>query len=208
MKFWAKHIAMFFLLLIGAGRMSAQESLLDKVYERLSSSCAEITYKYTSEVSGTKLNGSGVLQLQGNLWHNDGNGLVIWCDGKTVWTADMLAEEVIIDSVTDDGNDDLTNPALMFVRMNELFNLKKTVEGKDGLTRVFILEPKSDVGIEYFNVEILKSDATIRSASFALEDGNEVKLTISSMSYLQKKPVSAFRPSQTFDSSWIVTDLR
>lgn len=208
MKLLVKHIAVFFLLLFGAGRISAQDSLLDKVYDKLASSCAEIAYKYTSEVSGVKLNGSGVLQVQGNLWHNDGNGLVIWCDGKTVWTADMLAEEVIIDSVSDDGNDDLTNPALMFVRMKELFDLKKTVEGKDGLSRIFILEPKSDVEIEYFNVEILKSDATIRTASFALEDGSEVKLAITSMSFLQKKPASAFRPSQTFDSSWIVTDLR
>lgn len=208
MKFWVKYIAIFFLLFFEAGRISAQESLLDKVYGKLSSSCAEITYKYISEVSGAKLNGSGVLQVQGDLWHNEGNGLVIWCDGKTVWTADMHAEEVIIDSVADDGNDDLTNPALMFVKMKELFDLKKIVEGKDGLSRIFILEPKSDVGIEYFNVEILMSDATIRAASFALEDGSEVKLTISSMSFLQKKPVSAFRPSQTFDSSWIVTDLR
>ena len=203
-----RHTALLFLLLFGAGSLHAQESLLTRLYDRLASSCVKIDYKYTTEISGTRLNGSGILLLQDNMWHNEGNGLEIWCDGKTVWTADMLSEEVIIDTVADDGNDDFTNPALMFVKMNDLFNLKMSVEGKDGLSRIFVLEPKSDMGIEFFNVEILKSDGSIRSSSFAMDDGNEIKLTVKSMSFSEKKPATVFRPSQTFDSSWIVTDLR
>lgn len=203
-----RHTALFFLLVLGAGRIYAQDSLLNRLYDNLASSCVRIDYKYTTEFSGARLNGSGILLLQDNMWHNEGNGLEIWCDGKTVWTADMLSEEVIIDTVADDGNDDFTNPALMFVKMNDLFNLKMSVEGKDGLSRIFVLEPNSDIGIEFFNVEILKSDASIRSSSFAMDDGNEVKLTVISMSFSEKKPVTAFRPSQTFNSSWIVTDLR
>ena len=44
--------------------------------------------------------------------------------------------------------------------------------------------------------------------SFALEDGASVNIDFISMAMKPKKPVSYYRPSQSFDASWIVTDLR
>jgi hypothetical protein len=200
---------MIFLLLLGAGRSYAQDdTLLDRLYEKFADSCVELEYSYTSKISGVNITGQGKLQIQGNMWHNEGNGVDIWCDGKTLWTADLAAEEVVIDAVSDAPEEDLTNPALMFVHMKDLFNLKQVVESADGKAYIFILEPIHEMDIDFFNVEILKSDASIRSGSFALSDGNKFNVKVSSMKQIQKKPATSFKPSQTFDSSWIVTDLR
>ena len=112
------------LLLSGAGRSYAQDvALLDRLYEKFADSCVELEYTYTSKISGVNISGSGMLQIQGSMWHNEGNGIEIWCDGKTIWTADLAAEEVVIDSVSDASETELTNPALMFVHIKDLFNL-------------------------------------------------------------------------------------
>ena len=193
------------LLLSGAGRSYAQDvALLDRLYEKFADSCVELEYTYTSKISGVNISGSGMLQIQGSMWHNEGNGIEIWCDGKTIWTADLAAEEVVIDSVSDASETELTNPALMFVHIKDLF----TVRSADGKADIFILEPIDEMDIDFFNVEIMKSDASIRSGSFALSDGNKFNIKVSSMKQMQKKPATTFKPSQTFDSSWIVTDLR
>ena len=209
MKRFHTYVIMTFLLLAGAGNVCASgHKLLDSLYEKLSSSCTSLDYVYTTEVTGVKISGSGNLQLQGNMWFNKGNGLDIWCDGRTVWTADTVSQEVVIDSVSEEYADQLVNPALMFVRMKELFNVKQAVESKDGKALIYVLEPKGDLGIEYFNIEIMKNDVSIRSASFAMEDGSDVKLTVSSMKVSSRKPSEYFRPSESFGQSWIVTDMR
>ncbi len=207
---WLKcHIAIVFLLLFGAGRSYAQDqTLLNRLYGKFADSCVELEYTYSSKISGVKIIGKGILQIQGSMWHNDGNGVEVWCDGKTIWTVDHAAEEVVIDSVYDASEEELTNPALLFVHMKDLFNLKQVAKSADGKAEIFILEPINDMDIDFFNVEILKSDASIRSGSFALSDGNKFDIKVSSMKQIQKKPATSFKPSQTFDSSWIVTDLR
>lgn len=208
MNRFISHIVLAFLLLLGAGKSYAQDNaLIGRLYDKFSSSCVELKYSYTSRVSGVNIKGSGDLLLQGDMWHNVGNGIEIWCDGKTVWTVDHEAREVVIDSVAED-DADITNPALMFMKMQEVFNVKQVLRSSDGKAEIYVLEPKNDIGIDFFNVEIMKSDATIRSGSFALEDGNKFDISVTSMTINEKKSATSFRPSQTFDYTWIVTDLR
>ena len=204
------HMVSAFLLLIGAGNAYAQDkALINRLYDKFSASCVGIEYGYVSRVSGVNIKGSGSLVLQGDMWHNEGNGIEMWCDGKTVWTVDHDAMEVVIDSVSGNGEEaDITNPALMFMKMQDLFNVKQVLGSSDGKAEIYVLEPKGDIGIDFFDVEILKSDASIRSGSFALEDGNKFDITVNSMTINEKKSATSFRPSQTFDYNWIVTDLR
>ena len=183
-------------------------ALLDQLYNKFSSSCVELSYDYVTRMSGVKVSGSGLLYVQGNMWYMEGNGIEIWCDGKTVWTVDPFAEEVIIESVSAEESEELTNPALMFVRMKDHFTVSKAIDSADAKAMIYVLEPKSDIGMDFFNVEILKSTAQIRGGLFAMSDGNEVKITVSSMKQVEKKSATFFKPSQTFNSSWIVTDLR
>ncbi len=209
MRRYKVYILLAFLLLSCAGKSAAQtDGLLDRLYGRFASSCIELEYTYVTRMSGVKLEGSGNLHVQGDMWYNAGNGIEIWCDGSTVWTVDPVSEEVIIEPVSEDDAEGLLNPAFLFVRMNEHFNVSRKLGGSDGRTVIYVLEPKEDMDIEYFNVELASSDASIRSGLMAMEDGNEVKISVSSMKEAEKKPATFFRPSQTFGDSWIVTDLR
>lgn len=197
-----------FLVMLCAGKaFAASDGPVDRLYRSLSSSFVEIVYTYSAEVQGVKIVGNGTLQIQGNMWHNDGNGLEMWCDGSTVWTADHSLKEAVIEPVYEDESI-VSNPALMFVRMPDIFKVVKSLDSKDGKAVIYVLKPIEDAPIEYFNVEIMKSDSSIRSGSFALEDGSAVQIKVQSMSVKEKRSVTAFRPSQIFDSSWVVTDLR
>lgn len=201
-------ISFWLLLLMGTSLASQEKTVLDRLYDNLRNACVELDYSYVAEVSGVKINGSGLLQSQDLLWHMDGNGIEMWCNGTDIWSADLEAKEVIIETVSDDNSAEFTNPAVMFIRMKDFFVVKDTVKGTDGNSVIYVLNPKSDSDIEWLNVEVRKSDASLIGGSFALNDGNSVRLKVSSMKVVQKKPVSYYRPSFSFDASWIVTDLR
>lgn len=197
-----------FLVMLCAGKAFAvSDGPVDRLYRSLSSSFVEMEYTYSAEVKGLKVVGKGTLQIQDEMWHNNGNGLEMWCDGSTVWTADHSLKEAVIEPVYEDESI-ASNPAVMFVRMPDMFEVVRSFDSKDGKAVVYVLKPLEDAPVEYFNVEIMKSDSSIRSGSFALDDGSSVSISVQSMSVKEKRPVTVFRPSQIFDSSWVVTDLR
>ena len=203
-----KYFLMPFLVMLCAGKaFAASDGPVERLYRSLSSSFLEIEYTYSAEVKGLKVIGNGTLQIQGKMWHNDGNGLEMWCDGSTVWTADHSLKEAVIEPVYEEESI-ASNPALMFVRMPDMFKVVKSLDSKDGKAVIYILKPVEDAPVEYFNVEIMKSDSSIRSGSFSLDDGSAVQIDVQSMSVKEKRSATAFRPSQIFDSSWVVTDLR
>lgn len=198
------------LLLFVAGAVSAQDTaLLDKLYSDMSSSCVEMTYTYETEVSGVKAVGEGKLDVQGDMWTMTGNGIQMWCDGKALWVADPSLKEVVIEPAS--GEDDgaiLTNPASLFVRMQELFDMVRALESPDGKSVTFFMSPKTSGNMAFCNVEVSKADASILSGVFAFNDGSDVNVKVSAMSLSQKRAAEAFRPQIKFDSSWIVTDMR
>lgn len=197
-----------FLVILCAGKaFAASDGPVDRLYRSLSSSFIEMEYTYSAEIKGLKVVGKGTLQIQDDKWHNNGNGLEIWCDGSTVWTADYSLKEAVIEPVYEEESI-ASNPALMFVRMPDMFKVVKSLDSKDGKAVIYILKPVEDAPVEYFNVEVMKSDSSIRSGSFAMDDGSAVQIDVQSMSVKEKRSVTAFRPSQIFDSSWVVTDLR
>ena len=203
-----RYFLMPFLVMLCAGKaFAASDGPVDRLYKSLSSSFVEIVYNYSAEVKGVRIVGNGTLQVQGEMWHNNGNGLEMWCDGSTVWTADHSLKEAVIEPVYEDESI-ASNPALMFVRMQDMFKVVNSLDSKDGKAVIYILKPVEDAPVEYFNVEVRKSDSTIRSASFAMDDGSAVQINVQSMSVKEKRSATAFRPSQIFDSSWVVTDMR
>ncbi len=44
--------------------------------------------------------------------------------------------------------------------------------------------------------------------TYTLDDGRKVHIKVNSIKKSDRKDVSSFRPTQNFDSSWVVTDLR
>ena len=199
-----------FLVLLSSKVTSAQSRYpLDVFYNNLSDSCLELTYSYTTRVSGLDNKGNGTLRSQGLMWDMKGNGVEMYCDAKTVWVVDPSMKEVVIEPAAgEDSAQWLSNPAVIFARLKDLFDVSESLASKDSSSLVYVLHPKTSGDIDYCNIEILRSDASLRGATIALSDGTLIKIEVSSMKLTPKVSVKSFRPQNVFDSSWIVTDLR
>lgn len=199
------------ILLLCAAFLSALTSnartLIDTMYSKVMESHIELVYTYSVRVSGINTVGQGTLYAQDDLWHVDGNGIKMWCDGSSMWIVDPTLKEVVVEPAGH-GTDYLSNPALLFTQMDRYFNVRKSSASEDGESMLYILEPKQSGEVQYCNVELFRKDASIRSATFAMTDGNLLEIKVSSMIFSQKKNLDAFRPAISFDSTWIVTDLR
>ena len=190
--------------------LSAQNpTLLDRFYEGVSQSCTDLSYTCSVRLSGVNNVGQGTLSAQGLMWVMKGNGVEMYCDSTTLWILDPALKEVVIEPASADARTQLlTNPAALFVHMKDMFNVRDSRNTSDGDAILYILQPKAQSDFDYFNVEIAKSDASVRNGTIALKDGTLIKIEVSSMKLTPERPVEDFRPRTLFDSSWIVTDLR
>lgn len=205
-----RYIYVIVLILLAAQVLKAQENTpLARFYDNLLSSCVEFDMSYSIRMSGVKLDGKGVLELQGDSWILAGNGMEIRCDGKTLWTVDPESKEVVIDSLSDDITAGIiTNPAVMLINLRELFSLREVLPTKEGKSLIYTLYPKAESEVSFVNMEILKGDSSLKQLTFSLEDGTSAVVNISSTKSGKKKPAEYFSRSVNYDSSWIVTDLR
>ena len=205
-----RYIYVIVLILLAAQVLKAQETPpLARFYDNLLSSCVEFDMSYSIRMSGVKLDGKGVLELQGDSWILVGNGMEIRCDGKTLWTVDPESKEVVIDSLSDDITAGIiTNPAVMLINLRELFSLREVLPTKEGKSLIYTLYPKAESEVSFVNMEILKGDSSLKQLTFSLEDGTSAVVNIYSMKSGKKKPAEYFSRSVNYDSSWIVTDLR
>ena len=123
-------------------------------------------------------------------------------DGETVWTVDPNIKEVYIQS---SGNELLNDPAIFFQNLDKYFKVteKKVSDGVE----VYSLIAVEDCGVKSAELT-LKPDGTIVSALIGLSDGGKMDVKVRSMKVEEKKSVTFFRPSMSFDEAWIVTDLR
>ena len=199
-----------YILLFASSMLSAQDmTLLDRFYSSVSQSCIDMSYTYSARVSGVSNSGQGSLTAQGLMWIMKGNGVEMYCDSASLWVIDPSLKEVVIEPASSESEVQLlTNPAVMFVRMKEMFNVRESRAASDGDAILYILQPKTGSNLEYFNVEISRADAVIRSGAVALKDGTLINIKVSSMKLTPERPAEDFRPHTVFDSSWIVTDLR
>lgn len=200
-----------FVLLLFFWNANAQESgnsLLDRMCANVAESCVTIDYTYTARVSGIDNIASGNLMTQGEKWVMRGNGIEMYCDGKSVWIVDPALNEVVIESAQEQQTTDfLTNPARAFVNLYDNFNVNAINSSSDSKSLIYSLLPKNG-DMEFLNLELYKDSAAIRAMSFALKDGTLVKIKVSSMKLTPKISSEAFRPQIVFDPKWIVTDLR
>lgn len=213
-KIYSAIISAFFLFSVSLVSCFSQDaarqdvSLLDRMYSRMTDACVGMEYSYSTRMYGTKTIGSGILTVQGGYWMMKGNGLEMWCDATTVWIADVEAKEVVIENASADRSDRMANPALLFVNLSDSFKVQSSRAVNDGKSMLYVLVPTVGCDIGYCNIEIRKSDASITKGSFIMTDGNVIDIIVSSMEFHPLRPAEDFRPSISFDSSWIVTDLR
>ena len=205
-----RRVLTILLILVPMLSASAQgQSLIDRFYAGTADSCLDISYSYSTRISGILNNGQGHLLSQGLMWRVKGNGVEMYCDAKALWIIDREMKEAVIEPAADENSSEwLSNPAVIFSRLAAQFKVSESVVSSDGKALIYTLTPLADNDISYCNLELLKSDASIRKAAVALSDGTLIKIEVSSMKLTPKVSVEAFRPHIDFDSSWILTDLR
>lgn len=195
---------------------SARSRTLSDFIEKVSGSLVSFDYAYSMPSGKTKMTGSGQVRVLGSSFRMEGNGLEIWCDGKTRWTVDRISEEALVEYVDDSGDSFSTNPALMISSVDDTFNEISFGASKFGGKAVdaSVLSPKSKgkgskdlVGLKLF---FKSGTRTLVGARVELNDGTVSDFTISNIRF---EDVNAQKESFRFDektlgSSYVVTDLR
>ena len=136
--------ALLFLFHSDAKAAGPVESFLQK----MNSSLVEFTYSFSTKGNMT-IKGDGKATVQGDCFFVDGNGMEIYCDGKSRWTVDGYSKEAIIEDVSETGQDFLTNPAAFLSSFDKVFGEPKmskgTFLGKSADVASFLPVGKSNV---------------------------------------------------------------
>lgn len=185
-------------------------SALKQLCAKMTESSATLNYSYTLSVSGVKTVGDGVLYVQDQSYVMQGNGLKIYCNGSTVWLVDEAGKEVIIESVSQEANSYLSNPVLLLANIEAIFSVSAPTSSGSSLT--YKLTPKCDCGIASGAITLSAaggSSYVFSSGTFKMSDGGQLGVKIKSMTFSSKKPLTFYNLDlSTFDSSWMITDLR
>ena len=185
-------------------------SALKQLCAKMTENSATLNYSYTLSMSGVKTVGDGVLYVQDQSYVMQGNGLKIYCNGSTVWLVDEAGKEVIIESVSQEANSYLSNPVLLLANIEAIFSVSAPTSSGSSLT--YKLTPKCDCGIASGAVTLSAaggSSYVFSSGTFKMSDGGQFGVKIKSMTFSSKKPLTFYNLDlSTFDSSWMITDLR
>ena len=185
--------------------IASAQSLSRRFSDAEKGSCVTFSYSFTVR-GNAPVRGEGTAVLQGNMFIVKGNGMEIWCDGKSRWTADRTAKELIVEDV--DGQASIeANPALLISSLESSFRPTETaVESVSGKK----LHKVSYVPSVKGTLDVWFTDAAkplIVKLSASLGKKGVVDLKISSMSFGPLRAASSFVFSGS-DSSWVITDLR
>ena len=214
MNIKANIILASFLIFVSGMMHSQDKSLLDKLYDDFSRNLVTLDISYVLEMSSTDITGEGKVEFQGNAYHLSGNGIEVYCDGKDVWLVDPSAKEVYIEPVSEGVDAYMQNPALLFTGLKENFEVVNVKEGghirEPGVKDiVYDLMPKVSCGIDECSIQ-LKKDGTLYYGTFVMSEGQAdiIRVKVDSIKKSDRKDISYFRPTRSFDSFWMVTDLR
>lgn len=77
---------------------SAQNNSPEALLEKCRENCVSLDYSFSVR-GDLPVTGSGNALIQGESFRTSGNGMSVYCDGKTRWTVDENAKEVYIENV-------------------------------------------------------------------------------------------------------------
>ena len=194
----------------------AKSKTLDAFVSKVSASLVSFDYSFTMPTKKAKMTGNGSVKVQGNSFIVDGNGLEIWCDGKTRWTVDRISEEALVESVDDSYDSYATNPALMIASVDKAFRELSFGSAKFGgkVVDASVLSPvskgKGSMDIAGLKLFFKSGTTNLIGAEVALNDGSVSNFTITNIRFEEAgKSKESFRFNEkTLDSSYVITDLR
>ena len=179
---------------------------LESLREMFADSAVSIECDYSTQVQNTTVVGHSQLIVQADMYVMHGNGLEIYCDGKTTWTIDVSAKEVIIEPCDAAGREYAANPVLVLADMDKLFKVRSSSALEAGKVS-YSLDAVIQCGVSEAEV-VLSGNGAVTRADFILDDGSVLEVQVSSMKKTEEKQASFFSPDRRFGSDWIVTDLR
>lgn len=199
------------LILCGSYMATAAQgpSVLGQLCAEMADTAVVMDYSYTLTASGVKSLGEGLLTVQGKSYVMQGNGLRIYCNSSAMWVVDEAGKEIMIDSVSEEADSYLSNPALLLTNVYDVFSVSSPVANGGMLT--YKLSSKSDCGITSGEVtlDISGNTPVFASGAFSTSDGVRLDVKIKSMTFVKKKPLTFYVLDLSgFDSSWMITDLR
>ena len=206
-----RRIVMSALLMCGLYIAAAAQgtSILGQLCAQMADTAAVLDYSYTLTASGVKSLGNGILTVQDKSYVMQGNGLRIYCNAANMWVVDEAGKEIMIDSVSQEADSFLSNPALLLTNISEVFSV--SLPESNGGMLTYKLVPKSDCGITSGSVtlDVSGKSPVFASGSFRTSDGGQLDIKIKSMTFMKKKPLTFYILDLSgFDSSWMITDLR
>ena len=107
-------------------RSMTEDPILDKFIISLSSHAAEFGYEYVIDDGRTKVTGSGTVEMQGDSYIMNGNGIEVYCDGEVRWTVDRTSREVVLESCDADNPDYTANPAALLRHFDDVFSVQSS----------------------------------------------------------------------------------
>ncbi len=185
---------------------SQGEDPVGELTGRISTSAVSFDYSYVMERDGLNVRGSGSINLQDNSYYIEGDGLRIWCDGSSVWTMDVFANEVVIEP-SDEANGFTADPILILKDCDRDYTWdKEGVAAKFGGApcRMYSLTPKDYA--EFTAIKLYLSGSRLVGASLGSE-GMTITFTISSFAFGPYDSAADFSP-ESFPDDCVVTDLR
>ncbi len=213
-------LSRIFIVIIALFAMSpvtvAKSKTLESFVKKVSSSLVSFDYSFTMPTKKAKMTGNGNVKVQGNSFLVDGNGLEIWCDGKTRWTVDRISEEALVESVDDSFDSYATNPALMIASVDNAFREESFGPSKFGgkIVDASVLSPvhkgKGSMDIAGLKLFFKSGTTTLIGAEVTLNEGSVSSFNISNLRFDEPgKTKESFRFNEkTLDSSYVITDLR
>ena len=218
------HILLYVTMSLMTTLVSAQDmSSLEEFYKKLSNGCFSFSCQYTLQPSGSgnaasfgNIMGEARVEMQGHAYIFRGNGLAIISDGKSICVMDESAEEAVYEALPESftETDYLQNPAYLIRGLEDNFKVLSSTRVKDArggyVSDNYVLVPTVQCGICKCYLDFVAHKGILSAAEFELSDGNVLKVKFSEQKFLPEKPMEYFalmNPS-SFESSWIITDLR
>lgn len=199
---------------------SDESGALDRLVFAMASSSVTFDYTYRfTPVSGPVLSGAGSVRFQGNSFIMKGNGLEIYCDGKSRWTIDRSAMEAVAESFDAGRPDYLANPALILGNITDAFEVEPGQSDSAAADEITLV-PAADMGqissvrLTFSpEISVSASGASFRAPSrvvLGMHDGSVMDMTISGFGIA---PAEEGTSRYSFDETglgddYIVTDLR
>ena len=189
----------------------AKSKTLDSFVTKVSTSLVSFDYSFSMPTKKAKMTGNGNVMVQGNSFVMNGNGLEIWCDGKTRWTIDRLSEEALIEYVDDSYESFATNPALMIAFREVSFSSTKFEEKVVDASYLSPLHKgKGSMDISSLILYFKSGSSVLVGARVKLNDGSISDFTITNLKFEKSdKSKESFRFNEkTLNASYVITDLR